>query len=268
MTNDRNKRRMATEWRRPNLLPPLEANEVQVWRIRSDQSDGIAAGSSTLLNAEEQAHSDRLRSGRVRDHFTIGRACSRILLGNIQSLDPREVIITTGAHGKPETPHLGERALFFNVAHSGETILIALCRMGSVGIDVEHIDRDTDIMEVAKANFTKEEISALEAIADTAARRRTFFHYWTRKEAVGKADGRGLLLPLASFDVSVESMTSHPVRVKGLPGEEEEEEELYFVSDLDLGDQAVAAVALHSPDCHINTMIFHPALYPAARSER
>ena len=73
------------------------------------------------------------------------------------------------------------------------------------------------------------------------------------------------LLPLASFDVSVESMTSHPVRVNELPEEGYTDGKLYFVSDLDLGDKAVAALALECRDCRINTMIFPPSLHPVAK---
>jgi 4'-phosphopantetheinyl transferase len=257
---------MSTQWNLPHDLPLIEDNEVQVWRIQSSGTPGMTDQLPSLLSEEEQIHAKRLKSSQVRDHFTMGRACLRILLGNIQKVDPRNVTIRTAIHGKPETPLLGEHTIFFNLAHSRDTILIALGRQGSVGIDVEYVDRDTDIMEVAEANFTKQESGSLAAIADPELRRRTFFHYWTRKEAVGKADGRGLLLPLASFDVSLESMTSHPVHVNEFTDGDDKEGKVYFVTDLDPGAGAVAALALESPDCRINAMIFPPALYPAAKA--
>jgi 4'-phosphopantetheinyl transferase len=256
---------MSTQWTLPDALPRLEDDEIQVWRVQSGGTSGLADPLPSLLSGGEQAHAWRLK-GQVRDHFTIGRTCLKILLGNLQKIDPRDVIITTATHGKPETPSFGEHRIFFNLAHSNNTILIALGRRGAIGIDVEYVDRSTDIMEVAEANFTKKESSSLAAITDPKARLRTFFHYWTRKEAVGKADGRGLLLPLASFDVSFESMTSHPVRVNELPEKGNTEGKLYFVSDLDLGDNAVAALALESSDCRINTMIFPPSLHPVAKA--
>src|SRR6202000_2332149 len=104
--------------------------------------------------------------------------------------------------------------------HSHGTLLVALRQQGAVGVDVEHFDRSTDIMEVAQANFTENETSSLAAITDPEKRQRAFYRYWTRKEAIGKADGRGLLLPLASFDVAFEPMNSHPIRVTESPGDE------------------------------------------------
>jgi 4'-phosphopantetheinyl transferase len=264
MTDDGDKRRMPTEWNLPDHLPHLEDHEVQVWRIPYDQSYELTARLEPILQVKEQAQAMRLRSAQVRDHFTIGRASLRILLGNLQKIDSRDVVITTGIHGKPDTPSIGEHKIFFNVSHSKETILIALCRQGSVGIDVEHIDRDTNIMEVAEANFTKRESNRLAAISDPETRRRTFFHYWTRKEAIGKADGRGLLLPLGSFDVSFESMSSQPVRVNHFSDQDSKDEKFYFVKDISLGDKAVAALALEARDCRINTLIFPQEMFPAA----
>jgi 4'-phosphopantetheinyl transferase len=112
-------------------------------------------------------------------------------------------------------------------------------------------------MEVAQANFTENEAGSLAAITDPQARLQTFYRYWTRKEAIGKADGRGLLLPMASFDVACETMNSHPVRVTESP---DSEGKLYFISDLDLGGRLAGALALESSESRVSRMIF-PSTY-------
>jgi 4'-phosphopantetheinyl transferase len=244
---------MSSEWSLSDVLPPLEENEVQVWRIELGDAAGLIDRYTSLLSLTEQADANRRRVGQVRDHFTLGRACLRVLLGNALGIDSSYVSITKGAHGKPETPAIGGPSISFNVAHSKGTVLIALGRQGAVGVDVEYVDRSIDIMEVALANFTENESRSLEAIADPETRLRTFCCYWTRKEAIVKADGRGLLLPLSSFDVSFESRSMQSIRVSESPGEEGK---LYFVSDLDLGNNAVAALALESPDCRVRRMVF------------
>jgi 4'-phosphopantetheinyl transferase len=235
------------------FFPLLEDDEVHLWRIDLANTAGLTSHYTSLLNPSEQADASRRRAGQVRDHFTIGRACLKILLGNALQMDPREVIIATGIHGKPETPSIGRRSISFNLAHSKDTLLIAIRRHGAVGVDVEYFDRTTDIMEVAQANFTETESDSLRAIADHEARLRTFYSYWTRKEAIGKADGRGLLLPLTSFDVSFEPTNSHPVRVNELAGQQGK---LYFVSDLDLGDKATGALALETSTSRVHHLIF------------
>lgn len=241
---------MTNQWSLVNRLPPLEDREVHLWRIDLADVPSHIGGYISLLTAGEQAEASRRRIGQVRDHFTIGRACARILIGNALGMNPREINLTKGIHGKPEISAINGHAISFNLAHSQSTLLIALRRNGAIGVDVEYFDRSTDIMEVAHANFTESESKALAAITDPEEQLRTFYRYWTRKEAIGKADGRGLLLPLASFDVSFEPINSRPVPVSEPPGK------LYFVTDLDLGDRIAGALALESHETPIRSMIF------------
>ncbi len=231
----------------------MEADEVQLWRIQLNGAPSLSERYNALLSPPEQAHASRFRLDQAREHFIVGRACLRTLLGNAFGTDSHSIEIGTGVHGKPETHFFNASNIFFNVAHSKDTILIALGRQGVLGVDVEYFDRPTDIMEVARCNFTEDENISLAAIEDSEARTRAFYRYWTRKEAVAKADGRGLLLPLSSFNVSHDSTNLHPVRVSESP---DEVGKLYFVSDLDLGDEAAGALALEAPNCKVTRMLF------------
>jgi 4'-phosphopantetheinyl transferase len=244
---------MLSSWIPVDVLPALEDDEVQLWQIQLSGTSGLSERYSALLSPSEQAHASRFRHGQAREHFIVGRACLKILLGNALAVDSRSIEIETGPNGKPEIRLLNRGNIFFNVAHSKNTILIALSRQGLVGVDVEYLDRLTDMMDVARSNFTEGEIASLAAIAEPEARKRAFYRYWTRKEAVAKADGRGLLLSLSSFDVSHDSTSLHPVRVSESP---DGEGKLYFVSDLDLGDEAAGAIALESPGCKVIRLIF------------
>jgi 4'-phosphopantetheinyl transferase len=244
---------MVSDWKQIEILPPLEAGEIQLWRIDLAGATGLHNRVATLLSPSEQLHASRYRLEQAKVHFSVGRACLRTLLGNASGLDPRSVTITTGVHGKPEAPNLNGHRVDLNVAHSKDTILIVLSRNGPVGVDVEYFDRPTDIMDVAKHNFTETETSSLEAIADPETRHRTFYRYWTRKEAVLKADGRGLIASLASFDVSFESVHQQPVRMTESKGDQGK---LFFVSDLTLGIEAAAAIALESPAYLVKQLIF------------
>jgi 4'-phosphopantetheinyl transferase len=249
---------MSNKWTLTDVLPPLETGEVQLWRIELGDIASPISRYTSLLNVTEQAHAHRLRAGQTRDHFTIGRACLRILLANSLGNNPCDIDIEKGINGKPELPAMNGRNVSFNVAHSKGTLLIALSRQSAVGVDVEYIDPSVDIMEVSRGNFTENESASLEAIADPDARLKTFYRYWTRKEAIGKADGRGLLLSLASFDVAFESANLQPVHVNESP---DTTEKLYFVSDLDLAGKAAGALALESSKLRINQLLFPLSSY-------
>ena len=91
-------------------------------------------------------------------------------------------------HGKPFIQGGPE----FNISHSEGMVVVAVTRQGAIGIDVEKI-RAIDISdfcqyvpEVANLheNNTSEQVNVL------------FFDCWTRKEAVLKGCGKGLLAPL------------------------------------------------------------------------
>ncbi|MEJ0100705.1 MAG: 4'-phosphopantetheinyl transferase superfamily protein [Pseudomonadota bacterium] len=61
-----------------------------------------------------------------------------------------------------------------------------------------------DAAALVQRYFSAAEIAAWEALPQEP-REQAFFNLWTRKEAYVKALGRGLSLPLHSFDVSHEN---------------------------------------------------------------
>lgn len=77
--------------------------------------------------------------------------------------------------------------LDFNIAHAGKYVLAAFNPQGRIGIDVENI-RPIYLADFQSV-FTAQEIQAIQQHPDG---RRHFFSIWTRKEAVIKAEGRGL----------------------------------------------------------------------------
>lgn len=244
---------MLNSWIPVDALPQLEPNEVQLWRIDLSGAVTLSDRYLSLLSPEEQAQAQRCRPGHPREHFTVGRACLRLLLGNTLGVVSGSVEISAGVHGKPEISGDERQGLSFNVAHSKNTILIALGRQGALGVDIEYFDRRIDIMEVSRSNFTENETRFLASIEDPGARVRTFYQYWTRKEAIAKADGRGLLLPLSSFDVSHESTNLQPVRVHESP---DDGGRLYFVTDLEVVPDAAAALATDSADYRLVKLLF------------
>ncbi|MFE0152156.1 4'-phosphopantetheinyl transferase family protein [Nonomuraea sp. NPDC059007] len=80
------------------------------------------------------------------------------------------------------------QGLDFNLSHSGEWALIAVAPEGRrVGVDVERISSDVDILELAARMYQPEEVERVRA-----AGAPEFFRLWTAKEAYIKATGVGL----------------------------------------------------------------------------
>jgi len=80
----------------------------------------------------------------------------------------------------------------FNISHSEEYAVCAISDKGRVGIDVEAI-RSINLTHF-QDYLTNEE---WQAITKSGKPHETFYHYWTIKESVIKADGKGLSTPLS-----------------------------------------------------------------------
>lgn len=98
------------------------------------------------------------------------------------------------AWGKPDGAAWG---MHFNLSHAGSEIWLACCRKAAVGIDVEEgCPELVDLLPM----LHPAEAADLSGDADVLRRRRL----WVRKEAVIKATGKGLSLPLADFRVALD----------------------------------------------------------------
>lgn len=77
----------------------------------------------------------------------------------------------------------------FNISHSGNLVACALSKHTKIGLDLERIKpyRDSHL----HAFFDERERDLILSARD---HHETFYDLWTRKEAVLKADGRGLTL--------------------------------------------------------------------------
>lgn len=93
-------------------------------------------------------------------------------------------------------PYFEDNSVLFNISHSGEMVVCALSHEHEIGIDVEIITEiETDDFE---SQMTEKE---WQKIVSSRNKKEAFFDYWTQKEAVLKAQGHGLIIPLKSFEV-------------------------------------------------------------------
>jgi phosphopantetheinyl transferase len=121
--------------------------------------------------------------GMTARRFLAARRLVRGIFSKILGLSPENIGLTLDASGKPFLPG---NNYYFSVAHSGETVAVAVSR-SRVGVDLE-TERPVDVTALARRFFSQEE-------GQFIVRNPTpehFFRLWTCREAVVKADGRGL----------------------------------------------------------------------------
>lgn len=84
-----------------------------------------------------------------------------------------------------------EQGVDFNIAHSGNYAICAISKTQKVGIDIEEVK--PTVLHDFHHYFTKREWSA---IMDSDNSLQDFYTLWTQKEAIIKASGEGLSIPL------------------------------------------------------------------------
>lgn len=173
-----------------------------VWDVDLAVASAHHAACIGLLNAEETARASRFVREADRIRYVTSHAALRFVLGRHLGVDPRALAFATEAAGKPHLAGPWAGACRFNLSHSGERALIGLCPDREIGVDVEEMRPIPDLLRLARAHFAQEEIAALAALSPDALP-AAFYACWTCKEAVAKATGRGLSLPLEGFAVSV-----------------------------------------------------------------
>ena len=85
----------------------------------------------------------------------------------------------------------------FNITHSGNRAVCMLNPHGRIGIDIEFLKPRS--FEDFKDHFTQKEWTAIGTAPEPLD---VFYRFWTAKESLIKADGRGLDIPLQGIDVS------------------------------------------------------------------
>lgn len=180
----------------------LHHDEVHVWLADLNQSEFPAREIDRILSEEERERAARFYAQRDRNHFAVGRAMLRSILGRYLNADPRHLQFSRGPHGKPVlATERGADALCFNIAHSHDVALCAVARGRDIGVDLERVREDVDVDLIAERFFSQQEIAALRLLPPET-RLKAFFTCWVRKEAYVKARGDGLAMGLDSFSVS------------------------------------------------------------------
>lgn len=190
------------EWTPGEDITKLEPGAVRSWIVELDAGlpsgadvDSAEPGPDVLavLSEDERARAARFIRVRERRRFARCRAALREILGRLLGEPAGMLRFRAAAVGKPELdrgPGVAE-PLRFNVSHSAELAIIAVCHGREVGVDLERLRPITEAERIVASFFTEAEQQAFATIPgpDRAA---AFLRGWTRKEAVLKGFGTGI----------------------------------------------------------------------------
>lgn len=182
-------------------IPALQEREAHVWLI---DKLPISQSFFQLLSADERRRAACLRAGTPRNRFVSCRALLRMLLGSYLRTNAPTLRFGHNEFGKPHLMSQDDSCTIqFNVSHSGCAAAYAFAKTGRVGIDIEELRSFSNAQTIVREHLSGNEQWQYERLPD-AVKFRAFYVGWTRKEALSKAVGLGLSLPLTSFDVSMD----------------------------------------------------------------
>jgi 4'-phosphopantetheinyl transferase len=208
------------DWQVAQQAPPLLQGHAHVWRFSLDRLPEELDRWTEVLSPDERQRAARFAMPQLRQRFTAGRGLLRTILSGYLGITPVEIEFSYNGYGKPDLcgSALG-KGLSFNLSHTAGLALLGVCLGRRIGVDVEAIRDNVKCEQLAERFFSAQEAAELLALPD-ADRRAAFFRCWTRKESYIKALGRGLSMPLESFDVSLHpSQPARLVAVRDDPGE-------------------------------------------------
>jgi len=176
----------------------IEGVSISICDLDSDQSISLSHANSVLSQAEH-IRAKRFHFARDHDRFIRGRGFLRMCLSAKIGISAAQLSLEDGKYGKPS---LTGNETYFNLSHSGNIAVIALSLENPIGIDVELIDRQVDVLGLMDTCFGGNECTVLSQLTG-AELYRHFFAFWTAKEARMKLTGEGMTLSpkLISLDL-------------------------------------------------------------------
>ncbi len=140
----------------------------------------------SVLNPEELERASHYHRLVDENRFIISRAYLKLLLAKFSGLEPRKLVFDKRKNHKPFLSN--NPSITFNISHTTAFGLIAV-GIKELGVDIEFIDKTYEYQLVMPRILNETEIGL---VSDSPLPIKTFFQYWTRKEALVKASGLGI----------------------------------------------------------------------------
>jgi 4'-phosphopantetheinyl transferase len=148
------------------------------------------------MDKNDLVRADRFHFEEDRFTWLFCHTLLRLIVSAKLGITSSDVKITIDRNNKP---WLEGNALLFNIAHTREAFVFAISDSVRVGIDIEKVDRNIDFRSIIRNFFSAGEIKFI--IEDPDYSRDRFFLLWTRKEALLKALGTGIIEKLPDVEV-------------------------------------------------------------------
>lgn len=149
-----------------------------------------------LLNAEERQRAAAFIFEQHRHLYIAAHVFLRKVLSYHTSHPPEHWAFHSNKYGKPFISNPEFKSLQFNLSHTQGMIVCAVSQNNTIGVDVEGSRPLKYLKQMSQRNYTEKENEDIFSLTCPEAQLQRFYTYWTLKEALVKALGCGLSIPL------------------------------------------------------------------------
>jgi 4'-phosphopantetheinyl transferase len=221
----------------PQPIPDIiKKGEVLILVFEIDSTQEKWSDYDKTLSKNEKNKANEFQYLDDKLSFTKCRSILRSTLSKWLNCGPSEINIIHRENGKPYLEH--SKVIEFNITHTKGLAAIAFSIDSEVGIDVENLNREINLDQVAKKVFTTSEQSLINA-NNQNDKKKMFYRLWTSKESYLKATGLG-------FRVDPRKISVDP------PIENKKHGKLKCENDLN--SHTLRLIELKCPDPHIMTL--------------
>lgn len=181
-----------------------DSTQVQVYVCpvsRVPQDHMVLSHYLGFLSSAEKLRYDQYHPKAAR-LFLISRVLVKTVLADKLGIAPHEVNLLLHPNGKPFVQ--GSKAVYFNLTHSADVIILAVTEEGEIGVDIEKVDREFEWMRVDSVlDLSEIEWIKEKELTDSSSVFQRFFQIWTLKESYIKCTGEGMSRHLKKLNFHV-----------------------------------------------------------------
>jgi 4'-phosphopantetheinyl transferase len=186
-----------------DLTPASARHAAYVLYMPISRDHEVARSCASVLSDTELQRADRFVAEYDRALFIQRRAfrrfCGATVLGSLRSLS--QIVFEETENGRPYLSDLPDIWLSFSSCRFG--FLGAWSSTHGIGVDLEDQTRNLEAVELARRFFSGAEANAVRG-AGGLERLRTFYRFWSLKEAALKSIGEGLPFGLDTFEFELD----------------------------------------------------------------
>lgn len=154
-----------------------------------------------VLSSDEKKEIEKLKFEKDKNVKGISRFLLRVLLSKYCQQEAGNFNFAKNSFGKIYLADGYSSNIKFNYSHSERLIVFAFALNDDIGIDIEKINPNIEHTEIAQINFSTKEVNYIKKAISQREFVEKFYWIWTRKEALLKALGKGLIEDLKSVEV-------------------------------------------------------------------